>query len=1097
MNVNRFLSIALAMSIALASVSCHPQQNDPQTLPKNGKSESERPSPQSRYAITFTKFSVNKEDYNENGPSDYLFYVYNPKKHSYEYKCLNSINGCQENKRKQVLAKKGKTVHLNVKVSELATDYVHLMVLENDTKTDETIFDDGLLKFDMTGLNKLNRTYDTSHVIKQVYCPQYSEFFKKSYKKSCLKIPVQYLLDHESSCLKMATESGKDEICLYYDIEALQKLQPDFQKNLEKLSALSDLFGKKDQDLVKFFETDSRYNKGQSVPSFDFSTLSEVKNQSVSSVTFYAKDKKFKDKKFSELPTKMAQPVVDELAKKYPNGLWVIHKDAEALAAYGADQLFKTQTKSSPISISVDWPKNVSTKSINDWLKTPEKGQAYRPYHTIRLYYKKSNDSVAKPVTDLNDTVDTVSSTLTLPGRYTLGKHLDKIEVELSGIFSLLQSRVSSTSIKLTSKHGKILAELDLPDGYEDKYPKNCQKISKTVLEWFTTDKVTLQCPRLPKSLIVPDFVNGKVHVAAQYESLKLALRFKDQESQSQASLKDWRIQGKQNLSLTKEGTDGWMLVNARQLPKLGTERTLTLEPPKNGAFSLFYKNEPLSIKLSKDDWKYLYTKDRVVSKFGLDGPSVVYLKVPNPTERLVETFKDSKNPWTPEKLTFSCNSTQSNTSLCGKTCSLDSTKVPSSFGLICQGKKVDMPLKQLKGYFIRTRFLGRDWVPPVQLESKESLKNFFCGAWHLLFPVRNLLIVVGSNKDQRSIQEAQLSIPNNPKQKQNIPFYTITDDKAIWYQLLELGGNLQLDSVSGHYDYYLHQNYARKSDGEPLTLSVRPEATCKQLQSNRSQPDANRQELIPSPQPSYSPDRAPTAQIDIVAVFANNYNFQQQAVSSSISLDLGLDIPKTDQKELEAGWMRTWNKPNLQKLLRDSITLQLSKKQQRNPSVVLHYLYDDKNDHQDKWLWSPRTDSDSLKHAPVIKTRKAMGNVVDISDVVLNNDIRPHDHRRLDDQVTKIITHVTAQWQPNSDYLLVILSDSISKQEMKQLKNITLPPGNGKRSLLILTSEFLPINNDSLLFLPKLPSDTELHSVISMYDENWIKQFVKVIFDF
>jgi len=1086
MNVKRLSSIVLAMSIALMSVGCNGYENQlaDGTNEYKGSANLKQPSSQSLYAITFTEFFIEKAEagfFNSlnrwilEDNSEYLFYVYDPANKTYVQKC-KGIKDCAIRDTIRIPSTTlGDTVPLNVKVSEFAaTDSVYLMVLEKDIDW-----------------NKLNQTPGV-YTIESATCKH-----KGGYPKSCLKIPVQYLrrnlLKNQDYCLTMATalENPSDEICLYYNIQKIepqQKIHSDFERNLNALSALSSLFD--DENLVKFFEKNADYNKENKV---DFVDFSDYVQNSVSSVTFYGNDQQF-----SGLPTKIAQPVVNYLATKYPSGLWVINGADGVLAAYGADQLDQTGYYS-PVSISVNWPQGVSKESINNWLKTPEKNQVYRPYHTIRLSYKKGEDIITQLVTGLNDSINTVSSSLTLPGRYTLGKHLDIGKVELSGILSLLQSRMSGTStiaIELTHKDRNINAQLDLPSGYEYQYKKNCQQISKTLSEWFTTDKVMLQCPRLPKSRIEPDFVNGKVRLNARNKELFLGLRFKNREEQT--SLKGWGIG---NISLTQTGIEGRMLINARDLPK-PKDGKLTLKPPKE-AFSIFYLNESISVELSKEQQDYLYTANSV-PKF--DGSAVINLDVHNPKERPVETFKDTNNPWTPETLTFLCDGTQSDSSLCGKTCRLGPTTAQNSAGLICQRKKIDMPLKRLEGYLMTTRFLGERWgTNSVRLKDDQSLKDFFCGAWQRLFPLDNQVIVVGSDKS--SVQMAYLTNPFNKGQRvsQELPLSAFTaNQQPVWSYSIKPGEKgkeslmdsviWQLDSVSGRYDYYLHQNYARKSNGEPLELPTRSEDICPQSPSQSSGSPVTRKVSF-----GKTTAQIDTAQIDIVAVFAEKYNFQQQAIPPNFSL--GLNIPKTSQQTLRAGWMKNWDKHTAQESLRDAMTGQVSK-QQRDPSVKLHYHYDDKNDKDDKnnkennWLWNPMPGQAHLENAPSIKTRRNIVELLNISNVVLNNEIRPHNRRR-DDQVTKIINHVKDQWQPNGDYLLVILSDGISEQEMAQLNHITLPRGNGKRQLLILTSDFLPKDSSkSLLLLPKLPSDTG-HRVISMYDEKWVKQFVKAIFEF
>jgi len=1072
MNVKRPLNIALATSIALMSVGCNAKedqsgsnlpphmQQDMTSSDSNGTNREnftsgDNSSSQSRYEITFTKFYIEKEDRWENGQSDYLFYVYSPKKSTYYW-----YNGW---------ANEGESVTLDVKVSNVS-DHVYLMVLEYDIGYYKIINKHGLLKFDSTGLNKLNKIPGVDK-IKPASCPKQSKFFDKWYSNNCLKIPVQYLLDNSNSCLTMATDSGSDEICLSYKIEEQQKLYSEFQSNLEKLSP--------------FFENNlDSYIYGEE---FDFSKLPEVSNKSVSSVTFYANEVKA-----SGLPKKIAQLVVNDLSKNYPSGLWVINGEYAALAAYGADQVIGKKASAAhgadqvidgkAFSIEVNWPEEISDESINNWLRTPEKDQALRPYHTLRLYYKKGPDIIAKPVTGLYDTVDTVNKTLdtvnktlTLPGRYVLGTHLEIDKVKLSGIFSLLRSEVKSQvdgiSINLTlksRKSQKIEAQLDLPSGYQ--YEQDCQSISKTVPQWFETNTVTnpvvLQCPRLTQSEVEPDFVNSEVYINALHEKLKLALRFKDINYQGKPSLKGWRIKNTDiSLSEKEEGAEGWMLVNARQLPTLNErKRTLTLQSPQN---SVFYKNQEILITLSDDEWKYLYTKDLVKSGNFKFNPSVVYKNVPNPQERLVETFKDSNNPWTPEELTFLCDGSQSNTALCGKTCTLKTTT--EGVGLICEGQKqmINMFLKELKGYLISTRFLGKDWgIPSVQLESEESLKNFFCGAWHLLFPVKDRVIVVSSKEHKKEHK----------------------------YEFIELFG--KLDSVQGDYDYYLHQNYACDSYGNPLNFSTHSDEMCTDIQKSQSSWNCKGSPIESRPPQSDSATtqdntaqidtvQIDTAQIDIVAVFAEKYNFQQKA--SRIKLPGVNTLPKTGgQQELRAGWMRTWNKSETKQSLRKQI-----KPHSKDSKVRLQYHYNEKLDCKNSnWSWES-----NLEHAPKMETLEKFDLVVNVNRVI-DRDIRPHNCHR-DDQVTKIIDHITRQWQPNGDYLLVILSDGISEQEMKRLNKNMLPRGNGKRQLLVLTSDFLPTDSQSVLSLPELPSNTGPHKVISMYDEMWIEKFVETIFNF
>lgn len=176
MNVNRFSSIALAMSITLLSFNCNAQQA----------------SPQSQYVIIFTGFSIEKEDSSEEGKSEYLFYVYDPNHQA--YKCIPK--NCRANNP----ANQGDPV-LGVEVSKFtANDYVYLMVREADENQK---------------WNVLSQTPETSE-IKSVSCPSRGKY----HGKACLKIQVQYLLDNPS-CLMMATQSGTDEICLFYKTEEI------------------------------------------------------------------------------------------------------------------------------------------------------------------------------------------------------------------------------------------------------------------------------------------------------------------------------------------------------------------------------------------------------------------------------------------------------------------------------------------------------------------------------------------------------------------------------------------------------------------------------------------------------------------------------------------------------------------------------------------------------------------------------------------------------------------------------------------------------------------------------------------------------------
>ncbi len=629
MNIKHFFSITLAMTIMLASLACNANE-------------------QSKYEITFTEFVVEEVEWLESWKSEYLFYGYNPIKNT--YMCLP--NDCKSQK----LAGKGEKVNLNVKMSELtASDYVYIMVLEADSRK----------------WNVFSKTED-NHETSLDSC----KFRKKN--RVCLKIPVQYLLDNQDRCLTMATKSEADKICLSYNINKIKPpiLHADFEQNIKDLSALSDLEGFGYNDLVEFFKKDSRYNKEQTVFLFDFSAL----HQSVSSLTFYANDKQI-----SGLPTKIAEPVLDHLANKYPKGLWLINgNDNKVLAAYDADKLV-TETADSTSSINVNWPTDISNESINNWLKKPD--------HTIKLYYKIGNRTIER-TTSVNDNINTISNSLSLPGRYSLGTHLNISTVKLSGIFAFLNDKIQGNSINFSYYvNTKIDAQITNLEGYKHQ----CAKISKTISEWFKTDKVRLRCPRLAKSLIVPEFNNGKIQLNAQNQELFLKLDIEN------------------------------ILINARELA-LPKDRTLTLMPPKE-ALSIYYLNEPISIKLSDQQYNYIYTANSVPE---LDGLTEIDINVPNLKLRQVETFKNSNNPWIPELLNFLCDGSQSDNSLCGKTCTLDGNNV------ICEGKKINMPFKNLNGYIMTSRFLGDTWnTNPVRLE-EQSLRDFFCGAWQRLFSLDN-----------------------------------------------------------------------------------------------------------------------------------------------------------------------------------------------------------------------------------------------------------------------------------------------------------------------------------------------------------------------
>jgi len=626
MNIKHFFSITLAMTIMLASIAGN--ANEP-----------------SKYEITFTEFVVEEVEWLESWKSEYLFYGYNPIQNT--YMCLP--NDCKSQK----LAGKGEKVDINLKMSELTvSDYVYIMVLEADNRK----------------WNVFSKTED-NHETSLDSC----KFRKKN--RVCLKIPVQYLLDNQDRCLMMETKSEADKICLSYSIDKIKPpiLHSEFEQNIKDLSALSDLEGFGSKKLLKFFKKDARYNKEQTVLLFDFSILDE----SASSVTFYANNKQI-----SGLATKIAKPVLDHLANKYPKGLWLINdNDNKVLAAYDADKLV-TETAESSSTINVNWPTDISNESINNWLKKPD--------HTITLYYKIGNRTIERVS---SDNIDTVSQSLSLPGNYTLGTHLNISTVKLSGIFALLNDKITGTSINLSYYVNKnIDAQFTNLEGYKHQ----CSKISKTIPLWFQTDKVRLQCPRLAKSLIVPEFNNGEIQLNAQNQELFLKL-------------------GIENI-----------LINAREL-ELPKDRTLTLMFPKEAA-SIFYLNQPVSIELSDQQYNYIYTAKSVPE---LDGLTEIEINVPQKL-RQVETFQNSNNPWIPEQLNFLCDGSESDSSLCGKTCTLDGSQV------ICEAKKLNMPFKNLNGYIMTSRFIGDTWnTKPVRLE-EQSLRDFFCGAWQRLFSLNN-----------------------------------------------------------------------------------------------------------------------------------------------------------------------------------------------------------------------------------------------------------------------------------------------------------------------------------------------------------------------
>lgn len=631
MNIKDFLKITLTINIMLLSIGSNANE-------------------QSKYEITFTNFVVEEVEWLESWKSEYLFYGYNSTQN--KYICIP--NDCKSQK----LAGKGEKVDLNVKMSELTiNDYVYIMVLEADNRK----------------WNVFNKT-EANHETSLDSC----RFRKKNRK--CLKIPVQYLLNNQDSCLTMETKSEADKICLSYNINKIKPpiLHSEFDQNLKELSALSDLKDFDYKDLLAFFKKDSNYNKEQEIFLFDFSTL----DKSVSSITFYANNNQI-----SGLPTQIAQPVLNHLANKYPTGLWLINdKDNKILAAYDADKLISATEEPASSSIKVNWPKDISDESINYWLQ--------KPSNTIKLYYKIGNKTIERTTT-INDNIDTVSKTLSLPGRYTLGTDLNISTVKLSGIFSLLNEKIKANSLNLSYYiNQKIEAQLNL-----DSDKSECVQISsKTIPEWFKTEKVILQCPRLAKILIVPEFNNAKAQLNAQNPELFLKLSFQN------------------------------ILINASELP-LAEDHTLTLMLPKQ-AHSIYYLNEPISIQLSDQQYNYIYTANSVPE---LDGLTEIDINIPNPQLRQVETFNNSDNSLIPEKLNFLCDGSQSDNSLCGKTCTFD-----DGGKLICEAEKINMPFKDLKDYIITGKFLGETSnTNPVRLE-EQSLTNFYCGAWQQLFSLNN-----------------------------------------------------------------------------------------------------------------------------------------------------------------------------------------------------------------------------------------------------------------------------------------------------------------------------------------------------------------------
>jgi hypothetical protein len=178
-NINRFASLPLIISIVLLNVGCD----------ADNKTNISNP-----YAITLTKFFIEQENDGQENNSDYLFYIYNPQTKTYKYKCFNSISGCQNS----VAAKTGNTVSLNLTLSNFAAnDNLYIRVLEDDWKN----------------WHVLNQTPDNKK-IKFVSCPN------DYYHRKCLKIPIQYLYNHKKNdCLKIENKLGSDKICLFYKFD--------------------------------------------------------------------------------------------------------------------------------------------------------------------------------------------------------------------------------------------------------------------------------------------------------------------------------------------------------------------------------------------------------------------------------------------------------------------------------------------------------------------------------------------------------------------------------------------------------------------------------------------------------------------------------------------------------------------------------------------------------------------------------------------------------------------------------------------------------------------------------------------------------------
>lgn len=206
MNIKRFFTITLVINIMLVSSFAYAKN---------------------QYVITFSQFVVNKESFYEKADSNYIFYVYNPEKNTYESKCFDKYSGCKQ----AASTTAGSVIPLNVKLSNVS-DYVYLMILE----------------LDRFYTHELYKT--TTETVKWTNCPKQEILGAIQKSKACLKIPVEYLLKHQNSCFVMKSRVETKEVCLYYKIEEQNQLDPDFENNLNALSSLSDLFD--GQNLLDF-----------------------------------------------------------------------------------------------------------------------------------------------------------------------------------------------------------------------------------------------------------------------------------------------------------------------------------------------------------------------------------------------------------------------------------------------------------------------------------------------------------------------------------------------------------------------------------------------------------------------------------------------------------------------------------------------------------------------------------------------------------------------------------------------------------------------------------------------------------------------------